>query len=138
MATRVTWFQQWFGGEMVDRRAINNHALDIDLMGGDLDTLKMRVAEQDEVIKKLRTTVIALGHLVVSKGLISQDELQDEIQHVIAGPPASSSEHPYRIDTLETDPTAIGQRCARCGGMFPKEKTTITANGTLCDTCFNT
>jgi hypothetical protein len=155
MPRKISFFGQWFGGEYIDRAAINANADELAQVESSIDGLSAAVQRQAAEIGKLRALSVALSQLLVDKGVVTEDELQDLAQRLASPPPPAPLPPPPppspalasppldEVDDVNDGPPRMGAAegtttCDRCGRQVPMSCTNIVEIGTICDDCFTT
>jgi formylmethanofuran dehydrogenase subunit E len=88
--------------------------------------LRAKLARQRMRTTDLSHVVAMLVRMLDEAGVVKTADLHARIEVELAAIAAERAKTPGPDDA----------RCDRCDALVPKARTTITANGTLCDRCF--
>ena len=154
MAYKLGLFDQLFGGEWADRRAINRNAEDLSYVEADVSFLQaavqrqgQEILRQGEELLRLRAMLMGVVEVLHTRAPFDDAELERAVQAAWMQltappppppppPPASSMTDPYRgIPAAATAPPVRLVMCTRCGRQVPASKTNITEHGEVCDAC---
>ncbi len=120
---------------------------------GAITHLDIRINELQRQIERLRMIIAVLCTTLVQRGVVDRESLLGEIRQalirldpltppsVMSEPPRpASTPHggPYRDPAIAAtkDPGAEPLRCVRCGRLVPQRQTNLTAEGPICDICW--
>ncbi len=134
MTTRVN-VSRW-SDDFIARRAINEHADEIDAVEVNVGSLQRLVKQQAEELLMLRAYVMGLVEVMRVKAPFDEAELDAAVSDGWAQltapppPPDPSLNMPKPVVRDERPIT-----CATCGKSVPAYRTNITAAGEVCDAC---
>ena len=97
----------------------DQHALDAQLA---IEALERRVAAQARQLRAMRAMLGVLTTMLRDSGAVDGAMLDLRLEAAIA----NSEDEVERVATVA---------CARCGAQVDRRRTTITADGTVCDRC---
>jgi hypothetical protein len=136
MSTRIS-VSRW-NDDFHARRAINDHADEIDAVETEVETLQRLVKQQADELLMLRALLVGLVEVMRSKGSIDEAELDAQVSKVweqLTAPPPPVDPNANMPKPVKRDERPI--TCAKCGKSVPAYRTNITAQGEVCDSCSN-
>ena len=136
----VTSGSYWFDAEWKQRRDINMLEAEEMQVVNDLGTLQTALGQAQKQLFELSMTVVVMAQMLEEAGHLDTNALHERIdaeldklrrpKPVPAPAPAPIAAAPSKPKVHDT-PVA----CGRCGKTVPSSQTTITASGTVCDSC---
>jgi len=136
----VTSGRFWFDTEWKQRRDINDLEAVEQQMQYDVSSVGNGVAQLQKQVLELSMTVVVMSQMLHEAGVVDVAKLQERIDAEMeklrpkrpqpAAATTGIEAHPAKPKPVDTPVT-----CARCGQSVLSSHTTITANGTVCDSC---
>jgi formylmethanofuran dehydrogenase subunit E len=139
----VGFFDLFFDSDYKQRRDINSLATTETVLAADMSGLSRQVAQLGARLDDLSLTIAVLVKILQEQTLADPKVLhyrveaekeaiaeaaRDAAKQMAAS--AVTASHPHKA------PAPVFQvRCDKCGNQVPSTRTTITADGTLCDRC---
>jgi hypothetical protein len=119
----------WRRRQDIDR-AIESEALDVGM-------LQMRMNELSRELHEAQLTLAALMKVMSEMGQLDPRAVQTRVEAELEAmrPPPPAPPAPSAPAPVKQPPPSFDVRCDRCGNTVPSTRTTITASGTLCDSC---
>jgi hypothetical protein len=140
MAERLSFWQGAFsfgGPEWADRKAINANAEELELVEGNLTSLRTALQRQTQELLYMRAMFTGLIETLHARQPFAEGELEAAVQRAwteLTTPPPPPPPTPQGGLPKPKAPEHT-VTCTKCLRNVPASQTTITANGEICDAC---
>ena len=143
----VGFWDMFFDSDYRQRSDINDARADVAGVGYEVDSMRSTVGRMQRQINDLSTLVSVLVRVLEESGHADMKVLRYRVEAELDAQQAARQQlGPTSIGDLRTaaggsasppEPEAptTPTTCSKCGTVVPQNRTTITANGVVCDRC---
>jgi formylmethanofuran dehydrogenase subunit E len=142
----VGFWDGFFDSDLRQRSDINDARADAAAVGYEVDKMQGSLARMQRQIGDLSTLVSVLIRMLEESGNTDMKVLRYRVEAELDAQRAAREQFgptslgdlratPQAAAPVEPAPPTAPTTCAKCGIVVPQNRTTITANGVVCDRC---